>query len=82
MILVEVYVASMDAYYDFMLDETAKIQQVVGEIGEMLLKKTKSQTEKQEYEFMLCSMDHEEVLSEDQTLAGCRIKDGDRLLLV
>lgn len=82
MILVEIYVAVLDQSYDFMLDENEKISQILAEIEEMLIKKMKSQNDKQTTSFMLCSMDRKEILSEDSTLFHCKIKNGSRLLLV
>lgn len=82
MILVEIYVAVLDQSYDFMLDENEKISQILAEIEEMLIKKMKSQNDKQTTSFMLCSMDRKEILSEDSTLFYCKIKNGSKLLLV
>ena len=82
MILVEVYVAAMDETYDFMLDEHAGIGQIIGELSEMLSKKVKYPIPDKGTPFMLCSMDQKEILPEEKTLAGCKIKDGHKLLLV
>ncbi len=82
MILVEVYVAALDARYDFELDENVQIQQIVGEICEMLSKKTKERTKASTGNFLLCSMESKEVLSGGKTLYQCGVRDGSCLVLV
>lgn len=82
MILVEVYVAALDEIYDFELDENVEIVQVTGEICEMLSKKTKEPLSARTGDFMLCSIDNEEVLAGEKTLYQSHIRDGSRLILV
>lgn len=82
MILVEVYVAALNETCDFMLDENAEVGQIIGELSEMLSKKVKNPIPDKGTSLMLCSMDQKEILPETKTLAGCKIKDGHRLLLV
>ena len=48
----------------------------------MLSKKVKNPIPDKGTPFMLCSMDQKEILPEEKTLAGCKIKDGHKLLLV
>ncbi len=82
MILVEVYVAALDERYDFELDENAEIRQVIGEICEMLSKKIKEPIPVKPENFMLCSMNHREVLAGEKTLYQSHIRDGSSLILV
>lgn len=82
MILVEVYVPAADEKFDFELDENARVYQIVGELCEMLGKKMKSPVASKTGEFMLCSMEQNVVLSGDNTLYQCKIRDGSKLLLV
>lgn len=82
MLLVEVYIPAMDEHSDFMLDENAKVEQVIGELGEMLSKKLKSPAPGKEDRFMLCSLDKKEIFSGEKTLRECNVKDGSRLMLV
>ena len=42
MILVDIYIPSLDETFDFRIDETAKITNVVQEISEMMCKKYKT----------------------------------------
>lgn len=82
MILVEVYVPAVDEKFDFELDENAGIKQIIGELCEMLSKKMKSPMPSKTDEFMLCSMDGQQIFSGEKTLYQCKVKDGSRLLLV
>lgn len=82
MILVEIYVPAMDENYDFMLDEDTKVEQIIGELEEMLSKKAKSVCTDPIEAFILCSRDRKEVLPMQKTLAACHIRDGSQLLLV
>lgn len=82
MILVEVYVAALDEKYDFELDENVEINKVIGEVCEMLSKKTKEPIPVKTSEFMLCSMDNKEVLVSEKTLYQSHIRDGSCLILV
>lgn len=82
MILVEVYVPAMDEKFDFELDENAPIYQIIGELCEMLSKRTKSPVINDIKEFMLCSIDRQEILMGENTLFQSHIGDGSRLLLV
>ena len=45
MILVDVYVPSLDDTFDFMLDENTEIDKVILEISEMIKKKVNSKSE-------------------------------------
>lgn len=82
MILVEIYVAAFNEKYDFELDENAEINQIIGEICEMLSKKTKEPIPAVIRNFMLCSMDNKEVLAGEKTLYQSHIRDGNCLILV
>ena len=82
MILVDVYVPAMDKVYDFKLDETASVAQIMKEMEEIFMKKVKETKMEKQQEFMLCSMEQKEVLPIYKTLSECRIKDGSRLMLV
>lgn len=82
MILVDVYVPAIDEYCDFILDENARVEQIIGEISEMVSKKMKNQISDKTEQFMLCSMEQQEILPKDKTLMGCKIRDGSTLLLV
>lgn len=82
MILVEVYVAAVNERYDFELDENVEIRQVVGEMCEMLSKKTKEPVLPNTGEFMLCSLDNSEVLANEKTLYQSHVQNGSGLILV
>ena len=81
MILVDIYVPSLDAVYDFQLDENTPVKAVTTEIGEMLGKKFKVPA-RSESRFVLCSFEQKNILPGEKTLHMCGIRNGSRLLLV
>ncbi len=82
MILVDIYIPSMDGSYDFMLDENVPVGQVIAEISEMVSKKVNGKPLEKREGFMMCSMDQRKTLDKNQTLYGNGIRDGNRLMLV
>ena len=82
MILVELVVPAMDENFDFMLDENALIEQVLGEIEEMLSKKLKQPLPENDSQFLLCSLDQNQILSRFHTLNEAGLKDGSKIMLI
>lgn len=87
MVLVDVYVPSVDSTYDFQLDEDVKIGLLVEEIGEMICQKEHCRLEGDIEKLLLCSMESREnisreILPKNTTLAEYGIKTGDRLMLL
>ena len=82
MILVELVVPAMDETFDFMLDENAAIEQVIGEIEEMMTKKLKQPPVQEGSRFLLCSLDYNRILSRRSTLNDEGLKDGSRIMLI
>lgn len=82
MILVEVYVPALDERYDFELDENVEIRRITGELCEMLGKKAKEPVQTEMMDFILCSVDNQEILMGEKTLYQSHIRDGSSLILV
>lgn len=82
MILVDVYIPSVDDNFDFMLDEDTEIRKIIMEINEMISKKMKSHRIENVNDFLLYSMEQEQMLDKEQTLFESGIRDGSRLMLV
>ena len=82
MILVDIYVPSVDAVYDFQLDENTPVRAVTTEIGEMLGKKFKVPMQPGAQRFVLCSFEQKAILPGEKTLFMCGIRNGSRLLLL
>ncbi len=82
MILVDIYVPSVDNTYDFQLDEDAYVYAVVEEIGELIGQKEHSQVAGDMENLMLCAMNDKRVLPKDSTLAECGVRTGSSLILV
>lgn len=82
MILVEVYIPSLDETFDFRIDETAKVVNVVQEISEMMCKKYKTELNRKSEEFFLCSAEQRVILNGDSTLEDNGVVNGCRLFMV
>ncbi len=82
MILVDIYVPSVDQTFDFELDENAYISAVLIEVTGMLAKKTGSEKTGDAGAFILYNAEKGQPLPEDRTLSESGIRDGSRLILV
>ena len=82
MILVDVYMPSIDDSYDFLLDENVPVEQVIVEISEMIAKKATGKAQTNSEAFLMCSMEQNHLLDKKQTLYENGIRDGSRLMMV
>lgn len=82
MILVDVFVPSVDNTYDFQLDEEATVSTLVEEIGELIGQKEHCLIAGKIEDLMLCSREDKKVLPKNMTLKACGIKTGNSLILV
>ncbi|MBR3039693.1 MAG: glutamyl-tRNA amidotransferase [Lachnospiraceae bacterium] len=82
MILVDIYVPSVDKVYDFHLNEKSRISIVIDEIAEMIGQKEHSQVVGKTSEFVLCEYSKKRVLDKESTLEKQGVKTGEKLLLV
>jgi len=82
MILVDIYVPSIDETYDFQLDENAEIGKIVIEVVGIISKKMKRNNQTDAGNFRIYDTSRGEELLQMETLASCGIHDGDRLMLV
>lgn len=82
MILVDVFVPSLNNNYEFQLDENVRIELVIEEITEMICQKEHCSITGNKNELFLCRCQGESVLSRNSTLAQNQITDGGRLILV
>lgn len=82
MILVDIYVPSIDNTFDFRVDETASVENIIHEVSEMLCKKYRNSLNKNANDFVLCSYETEAVMPNNSTLTMHGIKNGSKLILV
>lgn len=82
MILVDIYIPSLDKTYDFQVDETVAVKNLIVEIAEMIGNETKSGKGLMTKKFLLCSMDQEIIFQKSSSLQSYGIKNGSRLMLV
>lgn len=82
MILVDVFVPSVNNVYDFRVDEETPIRRVIEEICELIELKEHCSLIGEAGDLVLCSQEDRRILPEDQTLFECKIKTGSSLILV
>ena len=82
MILVDIYVPSVDKTYDFQLNEQIPVSMVIEEIGEMIGQKEHATLKGNASDLTLCSYVSRTVLNREKTLEQEGIVTGNRLLLV
>ena len=82
MILVDIYVPSVDKTYDFQLNEGISIYSVVEEISEMIGQKEHSKIVGRTDELFLCHYKTQRVLDKKCSLKEEGVVTGDKLLLV
>lgn len=82
MILVEVMVPAVNEQYDFKVDETAFIADVVDEIGEIIISARSGEAPKQIEDLILCDNESKRVLPMDLTLKQCNIGNGASLTIL
>lgn len=82
MILVDIYIPSVDRNYDFQVDENVSVKNLIMEISEMIGNETGSGRISDVENFMLCSLDQNKILKRYSTLRDCGMKNGSRLMLV
>ena len=82
MILVDIYVPSLDKTYDFHVDETVQTEKLIMEIAEMIGNDMKAEKKIEAEKLLLCSMYQEQILNKHGSLQSYGIRNGSRLLLV
>ncbi len=82
MILVDIYVPSVDKTYDFQLNEQIPVSMVIEEISEMIGQKEHAALKGNAADLTLCSYVSRTVLNRGKTLEQEGIITGNRLLLV
>lgn len=82
MILVDIYVPSVDKTYDFHLDECAKVRTILEEIVEMIGQMERTSLSGDPEKLLLCDRLGKVPLPMEATLTDCGIRSGGNLLLV
>lgn len=82
MIIVDVFVPSVDKTYNFSLNEDVKINLVIDEISEMIGQQEHTHLYGGQSELDLVNVRERQFLSKDNTLYDCGIKTGALLMLV
>lgn len=82
MILVDIYVPSIDQTFDFNLDESAPVSDLLDEIGEMVLQIEQGEGSVDMSNLMMGCYETQSVLPKEATLNQCQIRTGNRLFII
>lgn len=82
MILVDIFVPTIDNTYDFKLDENTKCGLVKNEIIKLICQKEKFKLEGANIDLFICDSKGRSLLNEEKTLSENGIESGDKLILV
>ena len=82
MILVDIYVPSVDKVYDFQLNENTSISTVIDELSEMVGQKERSPLYGSSSELILCDKSSGQIIHRNGTLSSSGITTGSTLILV
>ena len=82
MILVDVFVPSVNKVYDFQLSEIAPVYTVIEEISEMIGQKERAAIVGDVKELLLCDRKIQCILEKNKTLAECNIMTGHSLIFI
>lgn len=82
MILVDIFVPSVDKTYDFQLNEQTPIDMLIEEISEMIGQKEHSEVDGDVGKLILCDRESQRILEKNRTLSECGIITGKSLILI
>lgn len=82
MVLVDIYVPSVNNVYDFQLDEQTKVKTLIEEVAELIEQKEQCKMVGDADDLMLCLQKNKCILPYDKTLEECDVLTGSSLLLV
>jgi len=82
MVLVDIYVPSVDKTYNFHLDESALVKVMIDEIAEMIGQKEHTEIVGKIDALILCDRLNKRILPRDASLRECGVCNGSGLLLV
>lgn len=82
MIVVGVYVPSVDKDFDFYLDENSKVSALIEEITELICKKEHSVLNGNRNQFVMGSVDRQVNFQPQYTLKELEVKNGEHLILL
>lgn len=82
MILVDIYVPSVDQIYNFSLSEDIGISAIINEIIGMISQKEQTDLNGNQDDLNLYSMKDKRILPRGNTLSDCSIMTGSSLMLV
>lgn len=82
MILVDIYVPSVDQVYNFNLSEDVGISVIINEIVGMISQKEQTGLSGRQEKLNLYSMKDKRILPKSNTLSDCSIMTGGSLMLV
>lgn len=81
MIIIDLQVAPLDKHYQFSLDETRCVWELITEIKDILCQKEQCEMLGDDKDLMLCSIDQKKILQKEKSLSKQNIRSAERLML-
>ena len=81
MILVDLQVVSLDRHYQFSLDESKSVLELITEIKDILCQQEQCEMLGEDDDLMLCSVTQNSILKKNMTLSEQGVRSAERLLL-
>lgn len=82
MVMVDIIVPSVGRNYNFQLEEQVPVSSLIMEITEMVCQKEGCHLEKERSDFVLCSLNGNQILMPGASLKQQGVVNGERLMLV
>lgn len=82
MILIDIYVPSVNSMYDFQFDENTLVANIIDEVSELIGQKEHCAVVGSREELALCHRDSRQILPIYRTLAECGVRTGHSMILV
>lgn len=82
MILVDIFVPSVDKTYDFNLNENVSVKMLIDEVSEMICQKERCKIIGNVSDLQLCDKYSQQILPKNRTLMDCGVLTGSSLILI
>lgn len=82
MVMVDIYVPSVNSVYDFQFDENTPVCNIIDEVSELIEQKERCAVVGSREDLVLCLRNSRQILPMYKTLAECGVRTGNSMILV
>lgn len=82
MVMVDIYVPSVNSVYDFQFDENTLVSNIIDEVSELIEQKEHCAVVGSREDLVLCLRNSRQILPVYKTLAECGVRTGNSMILV